>query len=69
MAAEMERDLIRERTLDGLRVAQVQGRRVAARPPSTTTSWPSPGPAASAASRGPQSPGTWGSAAPRCTGR
>jgi hypothetical protein len=27
MAAEMERDLIRERTLDGLRVAQVQGRR------------------------------------------
>src|SRR5260370_10954877 len=27
MAAEMERDLIRERTLDGLRVAQAQGRR------------------------------------------
>jgi len=27
MAAEMERDLIRERTLDGLRAAQVQGRR------------------------------------------
>jgi hypothetical protein len=25
MAAEMERDLIRERTLDGLRVTQVQG--------------------------------------------
>ena len=27
MAAEMERDLIRERTLDGLRAAQTQGRR------------------------------------------
>ena len=27
MAAEMERDLIRERTLDGLRAAEVQGRR------------------------------------------
>ena len=27
MAAEMERDLIRERTLDGLRTAQAQGRR------------------------------------------
>jgi DNA invertase Pin-like site-specific DNA recombinase len=26
MAAEMERDLIRERTLDGLRAAQAQGR-------------------------------------------
>jgi DNA invertase Pin-like site-specific DNA recombinase/DNA-binding CsgD family transcriptional regulator len=28
MAAEMERDLIRERTLDGLRAAEAQGRRV-----------------------------------------
>lgn len=27
MAAEMERDLIRERSLDGLRAAQAQGRR------------------------------------------
>jgi DNA invertase Pin-like site-specific DNA recombinase len=27
MAAEMERDLIRERTLDGLRAAQAKGRR------------------------------------------
>jgi len=27
MAAEMERDLIRERTLDGLRAAQARGRR------------------------------------------
>ena len=27
MAAEMERDLIRERTLDGLRAAETQGRR------------------------------------------
>ena len=27
MAAEIERDLIRERTLDGLRAAQAQGRR------------------------------------------
>jgi len=27
MAAEMERDLIRERTMDGLRAAQAQGRR------------------------------------------
>jgi DNA invertase Pin-like site-specific DNA recombinase len=33
MAAEMERDLIRERTLDGLRAAQAQGRR-GGRPPS-----------------------------------
>ncbi len=32
MAAEMERDLIRERTLDGLRAAQAQGRR-GGRPP------------------------------------
>ena len=31
MAAEMERDLIRERTLDGLRAAEAQGRR--GRPP------------------------------------
>ncbi len=31
MAAEMERDLIRERTLDGLRAAQAQG--TARRPP------------------------------------
>ena len=51
MAAEMERDLIRERTLDGLRAAQAQGRAAAAPPPSMTTSWPSPGPAASAASQ------------------
>ena len=32
MAAEMERDLIRERTLDGLRAAEAQGRR-GGRPP------------------------------------
>ena len=32
MAAEMERDLIRERTLDGLRSAEAQGRR-GGRPP------------------------------------
>ena len=32
MAAQMERDLIRERTLDGLRVAEAQGRR-GGRPP------------------------------------
>lgn len=35
MAAEMERDLIRERTLDGLRAAQAQGRR-GGRPPTVT---------------------------------
>ena len=32
MAAEMERDLIRERTLDGLRAAEAQGRRDGRRP-------------------------------------
>ena len=32
VAAEMERELIRERTLDGLRAAQAQGRR-GGRPP------------------------------------
>jgi DNA invertase Pin-like site-specific DNA recombinase len=32
MAAEMERDLIRERTLDGLRAADAQGRRGGRRP-------------------------------------
>ena len=32
MAAEMERDLIRERTLDGLRAAEAQGRRGGRRP-------------------------------------
>jgi DNA invertase Pin-like site-specific DNA recombinase len=32
MAAEMERDLIRERTLDGLRAAEARGRRGGRRP-------------------------------------
>lgn len=45
MAAEMERDLIRERTLDGLRATQAQGRR-GSRPWSTRTCWRSPGTAA-----------------------
>ena len=51
MAAEMERDLVRERTMDGLRAAQAQGRRGGRRPLSAMTSWPSPAPAASGASR------------------
>ena len=58
MAAEMERDLIRERTLDGLRAAEAQGRRGGRPPLSMTTCWPSPAPGSSAASRSPPSRGT-----------
>ena len=56
MAAEMERDLIRERTLDGLRAAEAQAGAAAARLPSMTTSWPSRVPGSPAASRSPPSP-------------
>lgn len=42
MAAEMERDLIRDAPLDGLRAAQaVEAAAVVAQSPSMTTSWPS----------------------------
>jgi uncharacterized Ntn-hydrolase superfamily protein len=58
MAAEMERDLIRERTLDGLRAAQAQGRRGGRSAAVMTTCWPSPAPGSPAASRSPPSPGT-----------
>ena len=58
MAAEMERDLIRERTLDGLHAAEAQGRRGGRPPPSTTMSWPSRVPGSPAASRSPSSPAT-----------
>ena len=58
MAAEMERDLIRERTLDGLRAAEAQAGAAAAPPRSMTTSWPSPAPGSPAVSRSPRSPGT-----------
>lgn len=55
MAAEMERDLIHERTMDGLAAAAAQGRQ-AAGPPSTTTPSRSPAPAGPVASRSPRSP-------------
>ena len=58
MAAEMERDLIRERTLDGLRAARPRAGAAAAPLPSITTSWPPPAPARPAANRSPPSPGT-----------
>ena len=58
MAAEMERDLIRERTLDGLRAAGAQGRAAACRPPSRRMRWPSPAPGNPAASRSLSSPAT-----------
>ena len=45
MAAEMERDLIHERTMDGLAAAEAQGRAAADPPRSTTTPSPSPAPA------------------------
>jgi hypothetical protein len=55
---EMERDLIRERILDGLRAPDAQVGAAAARLQSTTTSWPSPAPGSPAESRSPRSPGT-----------
>ena len=68
MAAEMERDLIRERTLDGLRAAKPKAGAEAAPPLSMTTSWPSPAPGSPAASRSPPSPAISRSAGRRCTG-
>ena len=69
MAAEMERDLIRERTLDGLRAAEAQGRR-GGRPPAVEED-------ALAVARARQSRGESVTviarhlkmAGPRCTGR
>ena len=58
MAAEMERDLIRERTLDGLRTAKAQGRGGGRPPPSMRMCWPSPAPGNPAANRSPPSPST-----------
>ena len=59
MAAEMERDLIRERTLDGLHAAEAQGLR-GGRPAAVDRrcSWPSRVPGSPAASRSPSSPAT-----------
>ena len=51
MAAEMERDLIRERTWTGCAPRGLRAGAAAARPPSPMTCWPSPAPAASGASR------------------
>ncbi|WP_268247878.1 recombinase family protein [Actinomadura citrea] len=58
MAAEMERELIHERTMDGLAAANAQGRYGGRPPPSTTTPSPSLATAAHAANRSPRSPGT-----------
>jgi hypothetical protein len=51
MAAEMERDLIRERTLNGLRVTWPTAAAAAGPPLSAMKCWLSPAPAASAVSR------------------
>jgi DNA invertase Pin-like site-specific DNA recombinase len=69
MAAEMERDLIRECTLDGLAAAQAQGRKGGKPPWSTRTPSRSLSPAAPTASRSPRSRGVWGSAGRPYTGR
>ena len=69
MAAEMARDLIRERTLDGLPPPRPRAGVAAALPLSMKTSWLSPAPGSPAASRSPPSPATSRSAGPRCTGR
>jgi DNA invertase Pin-like site-specific DNA recombinase len=57
MAAEVERDLIRERTLDGLRAARPKGAAAAAPPLSMRMCWLSPGPGSPVASRSPPSRG------------
>ncbi len=68
MAAEMKRDLIRERTLDGLRAAQAQGRR-GGRPAAVDDDVLTVArPGAPEANRSRPSPGTSRSAARRCTG-
>jgi hypothetical protein len=69
MAAEMERALIRERTLDGLRAAQAQGRTGGARPWWTRTPSLSCRSDRPRAIPCPRSPVTSGSAAPPCIGR
>jgi DNA invertase Pin-like site-specific DNA recombinase len=58
MAAEMERDLIRERTLDGCAPPRPRAGAAAALPLSMTTCWPPRAPGSPAASRSPPSPGT-----------
>ena len=68
MAAEMERDLIRERTLDGLAAAEAKGRKGGRPALSTRTLSRSPSPAVPAASRSPRSRGIWGSAGRPCPG-
>jgi DNA invertase Pin-like site-specific DNA recombinase len=50
MAAEMECNLIRERTLDGPAAAQARAAEADGPRPSTTTPWPSPSPCGPAAS-------------------
>jgi hypothetical protein len=66
--AEMERDLIRERTLDGLRAAEAQGRR-GGRPVAVDEDVLAVARARSpAASRSPPSPSTRRSASSRCIG-
>jgi DNA invertase Pin-like site-specific DNA recombinase len=57
-AAEMERELIHERTVDGLAAANAQGRYGGGLPRSTTTPSLSPVAAVHAASRSPRSHGT-----------
>ncbi len=68
MAAEMERDLIRERTLDGPAAAHAKAAAAAALQLWTPTPSPSPSPAAPAANPSPPLPGTSASADPPSTG-
>jgi DNA invertase Pin-like site-specific DNA recombinase len=58
MAAEIERDLIRERALDGLRAAEAQGRRGGRRPAVDEDVLAPARPGHPAASRSPQSRAT-----------
>jgi len=68
MAAEMKRDLIRERTLDGLAAAHTQGRRGGRPSALDADTLAVASPAAPAANPSPPSPGTSASADPPCTG-
>ncbi len=68
MAAEMKRDLIRERTLDGLAAAHAQGRRGGRPSALDADTLAVASPAAPAANPSPPSPGTSASADPPCTG-
>ena len=58
MIAEMERDLIRERTWTGCAPPRPKVGVAAADLPSMRMCWPSPAPGSPAASRSPPSPGT-----------